>query len=176
MFAKEDEGFQEMCDRLLAKGSTKQSIQMSENKKATKQDNPVDVDALSNGKSKGKAKKGSSGKGRQQKPEQHEQCLVLVLWQVWPLGERLYTKVVVKRQRLVRNRFARLRTCLMDGLGVVSMLMGCGNVRLSDRNWFRMVDNSKRLVDTLGNQKNPVGGFEINSTERCWSKNPRVGG
>merc|ERR1719284_1514535 len=52
MFANEDEGFQELYDRLLAYSSTKQSIQMSENKTARK-DDPMDVGALSKGKSKG---------------------------------------------------------------------------------------------------------------------------
>ena len=58
MFANEDEGFQELFDRLLANSSTKQSIQMSESKKPTRKDDPMDVDALSKGKSKGKGKKG----------------------------------------------------------------------------------------------------------------------
>ena len=60
MFAKEDEGFQEFYDRLLAKSNTKQSIQMSESKKTTRKDDPMDVDALSEGKSKGKGKKGEA--------------------------------------------------------------------------------------------------------------------
>ena len=55
-FANEDENFQELYDRLLVYNSTKQSIQMSENKTARK-DDPTDVDALSKGKSKGKGKK-----------------------------------------------------------------------------------------------------------------------
>ena len=58
MFADEDEGFQELFDRLLANSSTKQSIQMSESKKPTRKDGPMDVDALSKGKPKGKGKKG----------------------------------------------------------------------------------------------------------------------
>ena len=49
MFANEDEGFQELYDRLLANSSTKQSIQMSESKKTTRKDDPVHVDALSKG-------------------------------------------------------------------------------------------------------------------------------
>ena len=66
MFANEDEGFQELYDRLLAYSSTKQSIQMSENQKTTRTDDPMDVDALSKGKSNGKGmkEKGSSGKGK----------------------------------------------------------------------------------------------------------------
>ena len=65
MFANEDEGFQELSDRLLAYSSTKQSVKMSESKRQTRRDDPIDVDALSKGKSKGKGKKSpvSSGKG-----------------------------------------------------------------------------------------------------------------
>ena len=49
MFANEDEGFQGLYDRLLAHSSTKQSIQMSESKKSTKKDDPMDADALNKG-------------------------------------------------------------------------------------------------------------------------------
>ena len=64
MFANEDEGFQELYDRLLAYSSTKQSIQMSENK-TTRKDDPMDVDALSKGSGKGKSKgKDKKGKGK----------------------------------------------------------------------------------------------------------------
>ena len=59
MFGNEDEGFQELFDRLLAHSSTKQSIKMSEIKRETRRDDPMDVDAFSKG--KGKGKKGSSG-------------------------------------------------------------------------------------------------------------------
>ena len=61
MFANEDEGFQELYDRLLAYSSTKQSIQTSESKKTTEKDDPMDADALSKGKPKEKCKKSSSG-------------------------------------------------------------------------------------------------------------------
>ena len=55
MFANEDEGFQELYDRLpLAYSSTKQSIQMSESKKTTRKDDSMDVDALSKCSGKGK--------------------------------------------------------------------------------------------------------------------------
>ena len=63
MFANEDEGFQELYDRLLAYSSTKQSIQMSESKKSTEKDDPMDVDALIKGAGKGKSK----GKGKKSK-------------------------------------------------------------------------------------------------------------
>ena len=55
MFTNEDEGFQELFDRLLVK--------MSESKMQTRRDDPMDVDALSNGKSKRKSKKGNVGSG-----------------------------------------------------------------------------------------------------------------
>ena len=61
MFTNEDEGFQELFDRLLAYSSTKQSVKMSEGTRQTRRDDPMDVDALSKGKSKGKSKKGNVG-------------------------------------------------------------------------------------------------------------------
>ena len=67
MFANEDEGFEELCGGLLAYISTKQSIQMNENKKSTKKDDPMDVDALDKGAGKGKSKgkdKKNRGKGK----------------------------------------------------------------------------------------------------------------
>ena len=67
MFTNEDEGFQELFDRLLAYSSTKQSIQMSESKKPTRKDDPMDVDALSKGSGKGKSK----GKGKKGKDHNH---------------------------------------------------------------------------------------------------------
>ena len=57
MFTNEDEGFQELFDGLLAYSSTKQSVKMNESKRQTRRDDPMDVDALSKGKSKGKGKK-----------------------------------------------------------------------------------------------------------------------
>ena len=74
MFTNEDEGFQELFDRLLAYISTEQSVKKSEIKRQNRRDDPMDVDALSKG---------------QQGSEQHEQCRVLELWQVWPLREGL---------------------------------------------------------------------------------------
>ena len=56
MFANEDEGFQELFDRLLAYSNAKQSIQMSESKRTTKKDDPMEVDAQSKGSGKGKSK------------------------------------------------------------------------------------------------------------------------
>ena len=85
MFANEDEGFQELFDRLLAYISTKQSIKMSEIKRQNRRDDPMEVDALSRGKRKGKKGSSASGKGSEQRME----CRVLELWQVWPLREGL---------------------------------------------------------------------------------------
>ena len=64
MFTNEDEGFQESFDRLLAHSSTKQLVKMSESKRHTRRDDPMDVDALNKGKLKGKGKKGPAGSGK----------------------------------------------------------------------------------------------------------------
>ena len=40
MFTNEDDGFQELFDRLLACSSTKQSVKMSESKRQTRRDDP----------------------------------------------------------------------------------------------------------------------------------------
>ena len=61
MFTNEEEGFQELFDRLIAYSSTKQSVKMSEIKRQNRRDDRMDVDALSKGRRKGK--KGSSGSG-----------------------------------------------------------------------------------------------------------------
>ena len=82
MFTNEDEGFQELFDRLLAYSSTKQSIQMSESKRPTRKDDPMDVDALSKGSGKEKSKR---KRQEGQRPKSHEQRQVLKLRQVWAL-------------------------------------------------------------------------------------------
>ena len=109
MFANEDEGFQELYDRLLAYSSTKQSITMSESKRQTRKDDPMDVDALSKGKSKGKGKKCSSGKGKGSKGLNNTSSVVC-----WNCGKSGHYEKDCRqkwRQRSVRNRCARLRTC-----------------------------------------------------------------
>ena len=53
IFTNEDEGFQELFDRLLVYSSTKQSIHLTESKRPTRKDDPMDVDALSKGPGKG---------------------------------------------------------------------------------------------------------------------------
>ena len=85
MFTNEDEGFQELFDRLLAFSSTKHSVKMSMSKRQTRRDDPMDVDELSKGKSKGKkAKKRTCWlrKG-QQRSEPDGQRQALGLRQVW---------------------------------------------------------------------------------------------
>ena len=86
MFANEDEGFQELYDRLLAYSSTKQSIRMSESK-TTRNDDPMDVDALSKGKSKGRGKKGSPSKGKGSKGQNSTSNVVC--WYCVTLPEEL---------------------------------------------------------------------------------------
>ena len=149
-FANEDEGFQELYDRLLAQSSTKQLITMSEEKTIVRRRQPRKmirwIHALSKGKSKRKRQDRffRQGKGLQ-RPKQHEVCRVLV-------------KVGQKHVRKVTNM-------LLDGLGVMSMLMGCGK-RQTGRQ--ELVQNGGREQTTgHGNQKKQFGGFEINSTDRC---------
>ena len=76
MFTNEDERFQELFDRLLAYSSTKQSVKMSESRRQTRRDDPMDVDSLSKGKRKGK--KGSSGSGKGNKGQ--NQMSDVVCW------------------------------------------------------------------------------------------------
>ena len=73
IFANEDEGLQELYDRLLANSSTKQSIQKSESKKTTRKDDPMDVDALSKGSRKRKIER-KRQEEQKQRQRQVEQC------------------------------------------------------------------------------------------------------
>ena len=59
-----------------------QSIQMSESKKSTEKDDPMDVDALNKGAGKGKSERKTQ---EGQRPKPHEQRQVLELRQVWAL-------------------------------------------------------------------------------------------
>ena len=43
MFTNEDEGFQELFDRLLASTSTKQSVKMSESTRQSRRDDPMSM-------------------------------------------------------------------------------------------------------------------------------------
>ena len=71
MFTYEDEGLQELFDWLLTYTSTKQVVKMIENKRQTRRDDPVDADALSKGKAKGKGKKSLVGPGKGNKCPNH---------------------------------------------------------------------------------------------------------
>ena len=75
MFANEDGGFQELYDRLLACSRTKQSITMSESKKTTRKDDPMDVDALNNGAGKENPKE----KARRAKAKERARKALLAL-------------------------------------------------------------------------------------------------
>ena len=59
---------------------------------------------------------------------------------------------------------------LMDGLGVVNKLMG-GGKRQIGRQELVQDGGRQQTIGHLGKQKNQQGYFEINSTEKCWSKN-----
>ena len=61
MFTNEDQGFQDLFDRLLAYSSTKQSVNMSDIRKQLRRDDAMNFDALSKRKTKGKGKKGPVG-------------------------------------------------------------------------------------------------------------------
>ena len=66
----EDLGYALISKKLqyeMAYRSTKQSVKMCESRRQTRTDDPMDVDALSKGKSKGKAKKGHGGSGKSNK-------------------------------------------------------------------------------------------------------------
>ena len=102
MFTNEDEGFQELFDRLLAHSSTKQSVKMSEIKRQNRRDDPMDVDALSKG--KGKGKKGSSGSGKGSKGQINMSNVVC--WNCGKSGhyEKDTGQGVVGRQRKLQKQ------------------------------------------------------------------------
>ena len=74
MFANEDEGFQELFDRLLAYSSTKQSVRMKEIKRQNRRDDPMEVDALSKGTRKGMKGFSGFGKGKGQNSTWNVMC------------------------------------------------------------------------------------------------------
>ena len=100
MFANEDEGFQELFDGLLAYSSTKQSVKMSEIKRQNRRDDPMDVDALSKGKRKGKKGSSGSGKGKGQNNTSNVVC-----WNCGKSGH--YEKDC--RQKWTQNKKSRER-------------------------------------------------------------------
>ena len=175
IFANEDEGIQELYDRLLACSSTKQSIQMSETKKTTKKDDPMDVDALSKGKSKGKGKKGSSGKGKGSKGQNH-----MSNTRCWNCGKTGHCA------RNCSEWWSRGKSIGWSETGAQGHEHANGWI-WSDEH----VDGLWKTLDcqtgtgsrwwTMANDwtpwetEEPTGGIEINSMDRCWSKNPGRG-
>ena len=127
MFANEDEDFQELYDRLLAYSSTKQSIQMSESKKTTRKDDPMDVDALSKGSRERKIER------QRQRQRQVEQCR----------KQQLAKKV---GQKQVTNM-------LMDGLGVVNKLMGGGRRQIGRQEVVQDGGRKQTIGHLLGKRR-----------------------
>jgi len=150
MFAHEDEGFQELYDRLLAYGSTKQSISMSENK-TTRKDDPMDVDAPNVGSGKGKSKeKGKKSKGKDKLSNAENSN-----WQKGGTekGDEHADEWTWKGDEQADEW--RKATDWQTGTGSA---------------WWTTANDC-----TLWETEEPVGGFEINNTERCSSKNPGKG-
>ena len=146
MFANEDEGFQELYDRLLAYSRTKQSIQKSESKKSTKKDDPMDVDALNKGAGKGKSK----GKGnktvdpKERKQEKHKERRS---------DGRRCAEQRRRKRKVERKRQKEQRQRLMHGLGkVANKLMGGGKRQIVRQNLVQ--DGGRRqTIGHHGNQK-----------------------
>ena len=79
------------------------------------------------------------------------------------------------RAKVGQKQVRKVTNMLMDGLGVVSMLMGCGTRQtgrqeLTGSGWWTSANDW-----TPWESEETVGGFETNSTERCWSKTPGRG-
>ena len=154
MFANEDEGFQELYDRLLPYSSTKQSIQTIESKKPTRKDNPMDVDALS--------KENRREKARREKGQNHMSYVVC-----WNCGKSGH------HEKDCRQKWAQ----------DMWWPRGKGKVKGDEQadGWWKATDwqSSGRwtsaIDETAWNAEELVGGFEINGIERCLSKSPRRG-
>ena len=89
---------------------------MSEIQETRKKDDPMDVDALSKGKSKGKGKKGS------QPRTMSCACTVASL----ATTRKTVDKSGGQEAKVDQKQVRKVTNMLMDGIGVVSMLMGCG--------------------------------------------------
>ena len=159
-----------MYGRLLAYSGTQQSIRMIESEETTEKDDPIDVDALS----KGKWKKGSSGKGKGSKGQNNTNNVVC-----WYCGHHgHYEKDCRQKWREDKGwsetgaqgyEHADGRTWSdehVDGLWKTSdWQTGAGS------GWWTTANDW-----TPWESEEPTGGIiEINSMERCWSKNPRRG-
>ena len=167
MFANEDEGSQEMYDRLLAYSSTKQSIQMNESKMPRRKDDPMDVDALSKGKSK--------GKGKKVKGQNHTSNVVC--WNCGKSGH--YAKDC--RQKWTQDMWSSRG----KGKGKVQGYEHADGWTWSGEQaegWWKATDGQSSGQwmsangETAWEPEEPIGGiFEISGTENCDSKSPRRG-
>ena len=172
MFANEDEGFQELYDRLpLAYSSTKQSIQMSESKKTTRKDDPMDVDALSKCSRKGKSKgKGKKGKG-------HNHMSNVRCWNCGKTGH--YARNCSEWWWSRDKGKGRSETGKVQGDEHADGWTWSGEQ--SDARWKTtgwQTGPGSRWWTTANfwtplESEEPMGEIEINSMERCWSKNFR---
>ena len=174
MFANEDEGFQELYDRLLAYSSTKQSTTMSESKKTTRKDDPMDVDALSKGKSKGKGKKGSSGKGRGCKGQNNTSNVV---W--WNCGKSGHC------EKDCRQKWTQDKGWSETGARGYEHAHGwIWSCEQADGWWKTTAWQTGSASEwwmtandwTSWETEEPIGGIEISSSEGCWGNNPGRGG
>ena len=171
MFANEDEGFQELHDRLpLAYRSTKQSIQMSE-RKTTRKDDPMDVDALNKCSGKGKSK----GKGKKVKGQNHMSNV-----RCWNCG-----KTGHYARHCIEWWWSRDKG---KGLSETGKAQGDEHAdgwtwsgEQSDAWWKTtswQTGPGSRWWTTANfwtplESEEPMGEIEINNMERCWSKNFR---
>ena len=162
IFANEDEGFQELYDRLLAYSSMKQSIQMSENKTTR-----MDVDALSKGSGKGKSK----GKGKKGKGQNHMSNV-----RCWNCG---------KTGHYARNCSEMSWSRGKDKGKAQGDEHADGWTWSGEQSdaWWKTTDwktgPGSRWWTTANDWtpwEEPMGQIEINSMERCWIENPRRGG
>ena len=188
MFTNEDEGFQELSDRLLAYSSTKQSIQMSESKRPTRKDDQMDVDALSKGSGKGKSK-GKGKKGKDQNHMSNVKC-----WncgksghcgrdcrEMWWSGDQGKGKSKSKGKGKLNNaESSNWQEGWLEGEPQSHREQDEVHVD----GWWKTTDwqtgSSSGWWMTANDQtpwetEEPIGGFEINSTEGCCSKGPRRG-
>ena len=169
MFANKDEGFQELFDRLLAYSSTKQSIQMSESKRPTRKYDPMDVDALGKdsgkGKSTGNDKQGSSGKGKGSKGQNSTSNVVC-----WNSGKSGHY------ERDCRQKWRQDKGWSETGSLGGEHADGWTWSGEQVEGWWTATDwqSSGQWMsandETAWEPEEPAGGFEINGTERCWSR------